>query len=141
MLELFSIEGFPMQTGFLDHITETLQGIEADGLLKREREIVSPQSGRIQVRDARGTREMINLCANNYLGLSSHPAVIEAAHEAFELFAQMLEKVGISNATERLRQYPHQLSGGLRQRVIIAMALMICEFRDMESRWKLALAR
>ncbi|WP_411380591.1 ABC transporter ATP-binding protein [Pseudomonas sp. MPB26] len=39
---------------------------------------------------------------------------------------QMLEKVGISNATERLRQYPHQLSGGLRQRVIIAMALM-CE--------------
>lgn len=40
--------------------------------------------------------------------------------------AQMLEKVGISNATERLRQYPHQLSGGLRQRVIIAMALM-CE--------------
>ncbi|MEE4626049.1 ABC transporter ATP-binding protein [Pseudomonas alliivorans] len=40
--------------------------------------------------------------------------------------AQMLEKVGISNAGERLRQYPHQLSGGLRQRVIIAMALM-CE--------------
>ena len=65
MLELFSIEGFPMQTGFLDHISDILQGIEADGLVKREREIVSPQSGRIQVRDAKGTREMINLCANN----------------------------------------------------------------------------
>ncbi|BCS44959.1 MULTISPECIES: ABC transporter ATP-binding protein [Pseudomonas] len=46
--------------------------------------------------------------------------------EALQRAAQMLEKVGISNASERLRQYPHQLSGGLRQRVIIAMALM-CE--------------
>jgi peptide/nickel transport system ATP-binding protein len=46
--------------------------------------------------------------------------------EAWSRAAQMLEKVGISNALERLRQYPHQLSGGLRQRVVIAMALM-CE--------------
>jgi glycine C-acetyltransferase len=84
MLELFSIEGFPMQTGFLDHITETLQGIEADGLLKREREIVSPQSGRIQVRDAKGTREMINLCANNYLGLANHPEIEKAAKAAID---------------------------------------------------------
>ncbi len=73
-----------MQTGFLDHITETLKGIEADGLLKREREIVSPQSGRIQVRDARGTREMINLCANNYLGLASHPEIEQAAKAAID---------------------------------------------------------
>ena len=73
-----------MQTGFLDHITETLKGIEADGLLKREREIVSPQSGRIQVRDARGTREMINLCANNYLGLANHPEIEKAAKAAID---------------------------------------------------------
>lgn len=73
-----------MQSGFLDHITETLQSIEADGLLKREREIVSPQSGRIQVRDARGTREMINLCANNYLGLANHPEIEKAAKAAID---------------------------------------------------------
>ncbi len=73
-----------MQSGFLDHITETLQGIEADGLLKREREIVSPQSGRIQVRDARGTREMINLCANNYLGLANHPEIEQTAKAAID---------------------------------------------------------
>ena len=73
-----------MQTGFLDHITETLKGIEADGLLKREREIVSPQSGRIQVRDAKGTREMINLCANNYLGLANHPEIEKAAKAAID---------------------------------------------------------
>jgi glycine C-acetyltransferase len=84
MLELFSIEGFPMQTGFLDHITDILQGIEADGLLKREREIVSPQSGRIKVRDASGTREMINLCANNYLGLANHPEIEKAAKAAID---------------------------------------------------------
>lgn len=73
-----------MQSGFLDHISETLKGIEADGLLKREREIVSPQSGRIQVRDAKGTREMINLCANNYLGLANHPEIEQAAKAAID---------------------------------------------------------
>lgn len=73
-----------MQTGFLDHITDLLQGIEADGLLKREREIVSPQSGRIQVRDSSGTREMINLCANNYLGLANHPEIEQAAKAAID---------------------------------------------------------
>lgn len=73
-----------MQSGFLDHITDILQGIEADGLLKREREIVSPQSGRIQVRDAKGTREMINLCANNYLGLANHPEIEQAAKAAID---------------------------------------------------------
>ena len=46
--------------------------------------------------------------------------------DAWARAAQMLEKVGISHPGERLKQYPHQLSGGLRQRVIIAMALM-CE--------------
>ena len=46
--------------------------------------------------------------------------------EALLRAGQMLEKVGISNPVERLRQFPHQLSGGLRQRVVIAMALM-CE--------------
>jgi len=65
---------------FLSHISETLREIEAEGLYKRERLITSPQGGTIKV----GGREVINLCANNYLGLADHPALEEAARKALE---------------------------------------------------------
>ncbi len=69
-----------MADAFLSHITETLAQIEAEGLYKRERMITSPQGGEITV----GDRKVINLCANNYLGLADHPALIEAAKGAME---------------------------------------------------------
>ncbi len=65
---------------FLSHIAETLKEIEAEGLYKKERLISSPQGGVITV----GGREVINLCANNYLGLADHPALEEAARKALE---------------------------------------------------------
>lgn len=65
---------------FLSHIAETLREIEAEGLYKKERLISSPQGGVITV----GGREVINLCANNYLGLADHPALEEAARKALE---------------------------------------------------------
>ncbi|WP_170575269.1 glycine C-acetyltransferase [Ruegeria atlantica] len=64
-----------MADAFLSHITDTLAQIESEGLYKRERMIISPQGGEITV----GDRKVINLCANNYLGLADHPALIEAA--------------------------------------------------------------
>ncbi len=67
-----------MSDPFLNHIRETLEQIDQDGLMKRERQITSPQSGRITV----GDREVINLCANNYLGLADHPDLIDAAQTA-----------------------------------------------------------
>jgi glycine C-acetyltransferase len=70
-----------MQAGFLDHLTSTLADIEAQGLFKREREIATPQSGRIKLADG---REMINLCANNYLGLANHPEIKAAAAAALD---------------------------------------------------------
>jgi glycine C-acetyltransferase len=68
-----------MQAGFLDHLGRTLSDIEAAGLMKRERQIATPQSGRISLKDG---RQMVNLCANNYLGLADHPEIRMAAAEA-----------------------------------------------------------
>ena len=69
-----------MSDAFLIHIQATLVEIDAEGLMKVEREITSPQSGRVQV----GGRELINLCANNYLGLANHPDLIAAAKTAMD---------------------------------------------------------
>ncbi|WP_170552390.1 glycine C-acetyltransferase [Ruegeria atlantica] len=67
-----------MADAFLSHITDTLAQIESEGLYKRERMITSPQGGEITV----GDKQVINLCANNYLGLADHPALIDAAKGA-----------------------------------------------------------
>ncbi|MGV2975435.1 glycine C-acetyltransferase [Roseibium alexandrii] len=69
-----------MSQAFLENISATLKEIEAEGLYKRERLITSPQGGHIAV----GGRDVINLCANNYLGLADHPALIEAAKNAMD---------------------------------------------------------
>ncbi len=69
-----------MTQAFLNQVNETLAQIEADGLLKRERMITSPQGGHIAVNG----QDVINLCANNYLGLADHPDLISAARAAME---------------------------------------------------------
>jgi glycine C-acetyltransferase len=63
-----------------------LAGIRDKGLFKEERAIHSPQSAHINVEFPRGSalKEVINLCSNNYLGLSSHPDVVAAAHKALD---------------------------------------------------------
>ncbi len=69
-----------MTQTFLTHINDTLAQIEAEGLTKRERAITSPQGGRIKV----GGRDLLNLCANNYLGLADHPDLIQTAKDAMD---------------------------------------------------------
>ncbi|MHC4850237.1 MAG: glycine C-acetyltransferase [Planctomycetota bacterium] len=64
-----------------DQLTQELNEIREAGLYKEERVIVTPQGATIRVADG---REVLNFCANNYLGLSSHPRLIEAAHKALE---------------------------------------------------------
>lgn len=69
-----------MSDAFLRDVTATLAQIESEGLTKRERMITSPQGGGITV----GGHEVINLCANNYLGLADHPDLIAAAKGAMD---------------------------------------------------------
>ena len=74
-----------MAERFLDHIAATVDDIAAQGLFKTERLITSAQSGRVRIAQAAGAdRDVINLCANNYLGLANHPALIAAATQAME---------------------------------------------------------
>jgi glycine C-acetyltransferase len=70
-----------------DTYQATLKGIQDAGLFKRERFIHSPQGADIEVEfpAGAGLRKVINMCANNYLGLSSHPEVVKAAHEGLEV--------------------------------------------------------
>ena len=65
---------------FLDHLRDTLTGIDAEGLMKRERQITSAQGAHVQI----AGRPMLNLCANNYLGLADDPRLIVAAKSAMD---------------------------------------------------------
>ena len=64
-----------------EDLTKEIQSIRDAGLYKQERIIMTPQGAEIEVK---GGQEVLNFCANNYLGLSSHPKVIEAAHETLD---------------------------------------------------------
>ena len=71
-------------TQILTELAAELDAIRAQNLWKTERPILSPQSGHVQVAVNGSAREVLNLCANNYLGLADHPALLEAAREALE---------------------------------------------------------
>ncbi|MBN1335535.1 MAG: glycine C-acetyltransferase [Deltaproteobacteria bacterium] len=68
---------------FQGQLTDTLNAIQDAGTYKNERVILSPQGASIRVNQG----EVLNFCANNYLGLSSHPELIQAAHEALDRYA------------------------------------------------------
>jgi glycine C-acetyltransferase len=68
----------------LRSLAEQTEALKDQGLFKQERLINGPQQSSIQVQNNGDTREVINLCANNYLGLANHPTIIAAAHQALD---------------------------------------------------------
>ena len=90
---------------FLAHLRSELDAIRDNGLYKAERVIASPQGAHVRTREADGSgRELINLCANNYLGLSSHPAVVAAAHAALDSHGFGLSSVRFICGTQDLHK-------------------------------------
>ena len=71
-----------MSEQFIAHLQQELESIEAQGLYKHERPLDSPQGASVHARN--WDNDLINLCANNYLGLANHPDMVAAAHEGLD---------------------------------------------------------
>ncbi len=96
----------------IEDVKARLAGIEADGLYKRERLIEGPQGGRIRVTG----REMVNLCANNYLGLADNVQVIAAAREALDTYGFGMASVRfICGAQDQHRALEREIAAHLSQ--------------------------
>ncbi len=90
---------------FITHLQNELQGIREAGLYKAERVIATPQGAHVRTVAADGSsRDVLNLCANNYLGLSSHPVVVAAAHEALRTHGFGLSSVRFICGTQDLHK-------------------------------------
>ena len=83
------------------HITQELEQIKAGGLYKAERIITSPQDARITVSTG---QKVLNLCANNYLGLADHPAVIQAARDSYAKWGYGLASVRFICGTQEVHK-------------------------------------
>jgi glycine C-acetyltransferase len=90
-----------MYGGIKEHLQETLAEIEAEGLTKRERLITTPQSAHIAVNTG---QEVLNLCANNYLGLAQHPDVNAAAMQGLKEWGYGMASVRFICGTQTLHK-------------------------------------
>lgn len=106
-------------TGFLEHLSAVLTGIEAEGLLKRERPIEGPQGAWVTMQG----RRMLNLCANNYLGLADDPRLVAAAKAAMESHGYGMASVRFICGTDDLhRALERRLAGflGMEDSILFA---------------------
>ena len=90
-----------MFSSMKSYLAGELDQIKAGGLFKDERIIVSPQDAKIEVQ---GGQEVLNFCANNYLGLASHPEIVEAAKSSYEKWGYGLSSVRFICGTQEIHK-------------------------------------
>ncbi|HFE52525.1 MAG TPA: glycine C-acetyltransferase [Bacteroidetes bacterium] len=91
---------------YRQQLRKTLDELKESGLYKEERILTSPQGPEIRVKGREGT--VLNFCANNYLGLSSHPKVIKAAHETLDRWGFGLSSVRFIVGTQEIHKILEQ---------------------------------
>ena len=97
-----------MNSKIRKHFSETLSQIEKEGLLKKERIITSPQRANIEVK---GGQKVINMCANNYLGLADNLQIIEAAKKSYDKYGYGLSSVRFICGTQEIhKELEHKIS-------------------------------
>ena len=93
-----------MQGSFLESLASQTEDLRAQGLYKTERLIAGPQQAAIDVQSNGDRQHVLNLCANNYLGLANHPEVIAAAHKALDDFGYGMASVRFICGTQTIHK-------------------------------------
>ena len=93
-----------MPASFLESLASQTEALKAEGLFKSERLITGPQQAAIDVRTNGGSKHVLNLCANNYLGLANHPDIIAAAHKALDTYGYGMASVRFICGTQTIHK-------------------------------------
>ena len=101
-----------MPATFLASLAAQTEALKSEGLFKQERLIAGPQQAAIHVKSNGETAEVLNLCANNYLGLANHPEVIAAAHKALDRYGYGMASVRFICGTQTIHR---ELEGRISQ--------------------------
>ena len=93
-----------MPASFFQSLAEQTEALKSQGLYKTERLIAGPQQAAIDVRSNGDVQHVLNLCANNYLGLANHPEVLAAAHKALDEYGYGMASVRFICGTQTLHK-------------------------------------
>src|SRR4051812_22900314 len=105
-----------MTPAYRAHLEKTLAEIESAGLYKRERVIATPQRAHVAVAGTGGRKDVLNFCANNYLGLADNPEILQAAHAALDRWGYGMASVRFICGTQEVhKELEQRLSAFLGQ--------------------------
>ena len=89
-----------MKQAVIERLRTELENLKTQGLFKGERVLAGPQGGVVRT----GDQDVVNLCANNYLGLANHPSVREAAHRSIDRFGYGMASVRFICGTQSVHK-------------------------------------